>query len=434
MPTKKLNDHSSKLFDSITETFLKQFTRSLPQHVFWKNSLSVYLGCNERYAELVGLSSVDEIIGKTDTDLPWQSSHSAALFQQGDQETLSGKPIYNHEETLVLPNGKKIIALVSKLPILDDDGQALGVVGYFSDITELKQKEQELQKAKQLAEAANQAKSAFIANISHDIRTPLSGLVGLAEIIADHLQLPSQQENMRDLVETGYALLKLLNEIIEFSRLELSELPRSDLKFNLTELLNHVVALEKPSAAGKNLALSLWVDKAIPSYLIGDSIRLHRILLNLISNAIKFTRTGFVRIRAELAQQQGRELILKITVQDSGIGISADQQSLIFSRFTRLIPSYRGLYAGSGLGLTVAKQFITDMHGEIYVDSQEQQGSTFTCVIPCRQALLLDTQNAVNIASLDAKEKSIEPNPIGEIIYAKSNSCTRYHESMRATD
>ena len=178
--------------------------------------------------------------------------------------------------------------------------------------------------------------------------------------------------------------------------------------------------------------MSVWVDHAIPAYLIGDSIRLHRILLNLISNAIKFTPTGFVRIRAELAQKQGRELILKITVQDSGVGIPADQQSLIFSRFTRLIPSYRGLYAGSGLGLTVVKQFIQDLHGEIYVDSQEGQGSIFTCVIPCCQALLLNAQNAVNIASLEAKKPFIQPKPIGEISDTQFTASSRSYESMRA--
>ena len=222
MQIKKWDDHSSKLSDPITKIFLKQFTRSLPQHVFWKNSLSVYLGCNDRYAELVGLESADEIVGLTDMDLPWQpGGDSVVLFQQGDQQTLAGNPVTNREETLILPNGKKMIALVSKLPIVDNDGQPLGVVGYFSDITELKEKEQELQKAKQQAEAANQAKSAFIANISHDIRTPLSGLVGLAEIIAAHIQLPSQRENMRYLIQAGHALLKLLNEVMEFSRLEL---------------------------------------------------------------------------------------------------------------------------------------------------------------------------------------------------------------------
>ena len=287
--------------------------------------------------------------------------------------------------------------MVSKLPILNQQGQAVGVVGYFSDITELKEKERELRIAKQQAEAANRAKSAFMANISHDIRTPLSGLVGFAEITATHLETAQERENLQYLVQSSNALLKLLNEVIEYSRLECGALPHSIIKFNLTELIDQVLALEKPSIAAKKLLLHVTIDRHIPVYLVGDAVRLHRILLNLVSNAIKFTAEGFVRLAAELTQQQGHELILKLTVQDSGMGIPADQQAQIFSRFVRLIPSYQGQYVGSGLGLTVVKQFIDDLHGEIYVDSQEQQGSTFTCIIPCRQALVLNAKHAVNL-------------------------------------
>ncbi len=392
MPSRKIDEAAT-----ITGLFLKQFTRFLPNYLFWKNSHSVYLGCNQRYAELMGLSSPEAIIGKTDRELPFQpGGDSAALFQQGDQATLTGRPLTNQEETLALPNGQTMITLVSKLPILDQDGRAVGVVGYFSDITELKDKERELRAAKRQAEAANQAKSAFIANISHDIRTPLSGLVGFAEITAAELSAAQERENLQYLVQSGNALLKLLNEVIEYSRLECSALPPVTAKFNLVQLLNNVVALEKPSIMEKNLKLSITIDPHIPVYLVGDAVRLHRILLNLISNAIKFTSQGFIKISAELAHQQDQELILKLVVQDSGIGILADQQAQIFSPFVRLIPSYQGQYTGSGLGLAVVKQFIDDLHGEIYVDSQEQRGSTFTCLIPCRQALMEDGKNAVD--------------------------------------
>lgn len=132
MKSRKIDDDQQPSYNAaqITDLFLKQFTRFLPQYLFWKDSRSVYLGCNLRYAALVGLSSPDEIIGKTDADLPFQpNGDTAALFQQGDQETLAGRPLVNQEETLALPNGQKIITLVSKLPILDQHGRALGVDG-----------------------------------------------------------------------------------------------------------------------------------------------------------------------------------------------------------------------------------------------------------------------------------------------------------------
>jgi PAS domain S-box-containing protein len=148
----------------ITEILLKNIAQSLPQYLFWKDRRSVYLGCNQRFAELVGLHSVDEIIGKTDFDLPWQATgHTADFFQQTDQAAMHGHPVDRQEECLRLPDGRQIITLVSKLPIKDERQHVLGVVGYFSDITELKEKEQALQTAKQQAEAANRAKSLFIA-------------------------------------------------------------------------------------------------------------------------------------------------------------------------------------------------------------------------------------------------------------------------------
>ena len=322
----------------------------------------------------MGFSSPDEIIGKTDADLPFQpGGDTATLFQQGDQETLAGRPLANQEETLALPNGQKIITLVSKLPILDQHDRALGVVGYFTDITELKEKERELQAAKRQAEADNQAKSAFIANISHDIRTPLSGLVGFAEIAASRINSARSAGKFAIFRPIRLCIIKIIERSYRIFPSGMRRITAFSMKFNMTELLEHVLALKRPSSGTKKLTLNVTVDPHIPAYLVGDSVRLHRILLNLTSNAIKFTDQGFVRISAELAQQQGREVILKFTVQDSGMGIPADQQTLIFSRFVRLIPSYQGQYAGSGLGLAVVKQFIDDLNGEIYVDSQEQR-------------------------------------------------------------
>ena len=372
----------------IFEVFLKNITRSLPQYIFLKDQKSVYLGCNENFARLVGLSRPEDIVGKTDLDLNWQpGGHTAEIFRQGDQDTLNGHPINNQQETLVLPNGNKLVTLVSKLPICNDDGQPLGIVGYFTDITALKDQERELRQAKQQADAANQAKSAFITNISHDMRTPLSGMMGMAQQLAERLDHESDRMIARDLIQSSQVLLNLLNQVIEFSRHEAGDLPVYDIQFNLRELVDHIVRLVKPSIQEKRLDFHVDYDDKIPSVLIGDPVRIQRILLNLVSNAIKFTPDGSVDLRLTCMRHRNRRLVIQFEVRDTGIGIPPDKQRLIFTRFERLHPAYQGRYPGFGLGLALVKQFITELDGEIAVNSREDQGTTFLVLIPLRESL-----------------------------------------------
>ena len=384
----------------ILKVFLKNITRVLPQYLFWKDAQSVYLGCNENFAQLVGLRSCEDIIGKTDFELNWQPyGLMAEDFQQADQDTLNGHPITNQEEILMLPDGKKIMTLVSKRPIVDDDGSLLGIVGYFTDITALKEKERELRLAKQQAEAANQAKSIFLTNMSHDLRTPLSGLLGMAHLMEQEMESESGQAAVKDLIRAGGQLLNLINEFIEFSKCEAGDLPVYDVKFNLRELIDNVMALHTPAAQEKQLHFDLAWDDQLPTYVIGDATRLHRILLSLISNAIKFTHEGSVTIGLRRLQRKARRLVIECWIQDTGIGIPADKRQQIFSRFTRLHPAYQARYPGSGLGLALAKQFIDDLDGEIYVESLEHQGSTFTFLAPLKMPLSESAQHAQSIAA-----------------------------------
>ncbi len=393
----------------ITQLFLKNITRSLPQYVFWKDLKSIYLGCNKNYAQFVGLNSPEEIIGKTDEELNWlPMGHTAETFQKGDQETIKGYPITNQEEILVLPNGNKMITLVSKLPIIDND-KVIGIVGYFTDITEIKNKEAELIKATEQAEAANQAKSTFIANISHDIRTPLAGMIGMTEIILKELKNEKTQEAANNLLKAEYALLNLLNEVIEITRLDFGELPLYEIKFSMKELINDLTILTTPSAHEKKLKLIVRYDESIPNYVMGDKNRIHRILLNLVSNAIKFTQYGMVEISAALIRQEGRDLILKIAIKDTGVGISPDKQEMIFSRFSRLNPAYEGIYKGIGLGLSIVKQFISDIEGEIYVNSEHGKGSIFTCIIPLKKALDDEPEEKINLEMHTNRTRILKP-------------------------
>lgn len=377
----------------IVEVFLKNITRSLPQFIFWKNTKSVYLGCNDNFARLLGLNKPEDIIGKSDQELNWQpTGHSAEEFQHDDQKTLNGHPLTNKEEILALPNGKKLITLVSKLPILDDDHQVLGIVGYFTDITPLKKKERILQQAKRQAETANQAKSVFIANISYDLRTPLTGLLGMAQVLQNKVADRQCKEIAADLLQAGQILTNFLNEVIEFSRYESGDWPVQAIKFDLPAMIKNIVMLFKPSTYEKNLKFNVSLDKDLPRYVISDPVRLQRILLNLLSNAIKFTQLGAVGFNVNVIRAQDQQAVVEFRVQDTGLGISKAQQPLIFTRFCRLQPACQGQYSGIGLGLTVVKQFVEELKGEIHVKSIEGRGSVFSCLLPLRIPLSDDAE------------------------------------------
>ena len=225
----------------------------------------------------------------------------------------------------------------------------------------------------------------------HDIRTPLSGIVGCAEIIRNASTNPIKVEEYADnLIQSSEALLNFLNKILEGIKVATGEIPLLKKKFDFKKNIQDIIDLNKSLAVKKNLDLNLSIDKAIPPYLIGDPVRLQRIILELITNALNFTQQGSVNTELKIRKHETQKIIIEIKISDTGIGISADRQEEIFTRFTRLTPAYQGVYKGLGLGLSIVKQFIDDLSGEIYVESELNQGTTFTCFIPFQEPLVMD--------------------------------------------
>jgi CheY-like chemotaxis protein/nitrogen-specific signal transduction histidine kinase len=266
---------------------------------------------------------------------------------------------------------------------------------FEKQIQQLQKKVALLEKeAQHNADVANKAKAEFLSNMRHDIRTPLSGIMGFSELLRAETNEPRIKEYADNLVASSHALLSLMDEILETVRVSTGDVPAQKKKFDLHQLFQHIEALYKARALEKQLKLSLIWDKSLPHFVIGDKIRIHRIVLELVANALKFTNKGFVSIRVELAKKQGRNFVMKLIVHDSGIGISQENQQDIYLQFKRLTPSYQGIYKGPGLGLYVVKQFIDDLAGEIYVASELHKGTSFTCIIPLQESLLNDEQGA----------------------------------------
>ena len=369
--------------------YLQQVLMLIPGNVYWKDKEGRYLGCNAQQLHVARIKSLDEIIGKTDEDL--YSKEIARRIMKTDREIIEKRQEKTLEEVGVDSMGAETVYLTKKSPLYDEFGQVVGLVGIGVDITDKKKAEQAIILAKEAAEAASHAKTEFLENMRHDIRTPLSGIVGCARIILSEPNDPEQvSEYAEDLIRSSEALLNFLNRVLEGIKVASGEMPLLKQKFDFKKTYQVILDLNQSLAAKKNLALTLEVDEKIPPYLIGDPVRLQRIILELVTNALRFTQQGSINIQVRLKKHEAQQVVVEIKVSDTGIGIPADKQSEIFTRFTRLTPAHQGIYTGLGLGLSIVKQFVDDLGGEIYIKSQLKQGTAFTCLIPFQVPLVMN--------------------------------------------
>ena len=407
--------------------FVLELLKRLPAHIFWKNKEGIYLGCNDAFADALGLPSTEEIIGKSDYDLPVKREDSDAYRRDDKQVMESREAKLNIEEEQTFPGGRRLCLLTSKVPLLDKNNEVIGVLGIYYDITELKKTQEALRLAKNEAEAASRSKSEFLANMSHDIRTPLTGIIGMAEELeAAELPVEKRKEYARQLATAGHLLLKLLNEIIYASKIEQANaLKTKTAIFDLRQLLQTVIDLLKPSMQKKRLAFTMDCDDKIPRFVESYDILIHRVLLNLMSNSIKFTEKGEVRLIVKLLDFQGQNATLQLQVKDTGIGIGKERQSEIFSSFKRLMPSYESQYEGAGLGLYIVKQFVEQMQGTIQVESEKNKGTLFTCMIPVK---IPSTGARERFVAVDKKLSVVTPHDgksqkkIGKVLLVEDDS------------
>ena len=288
---------------------------------------------------------------------------------------------WQSENTLLHKSGHEIA--VSQILSLhrDSKGNPAFLSSIMRDITGVKQAEQAMLDAKEAAETLAQSKTDFLANMSHEIRTPMNAILGLSE-----LALHSKENNQNDYLEKIHGasenLLTILNDILEFSKLNSTGVEIDSEYFNLGLLVNNLNNLFEETARQKNLTFHLEVLPDVQRHLIGDALRLQQVLTNLLNNSIKFTKTGFVRLSISVSQQDDKHILLTFSIEDSGIGISPEQQKLLFQPFTQADTSITRRFGGTGLGLVISQKFIRLMGGEISLESTLHQGSHFWFTLP----------------------------------------------------
>lgn len=276
--------------------------------------------------------------------------------------------------------------------IFGEDGNHIGFAGIARDITNKKQREAFLLEAKQKAEEVNQAKTTFVQNVRHDMRTPLGGIIGMAEIMAGQLKdLEGPYAEYAQMIHAaGQQLMGFLDDVLGLLQQEAVDFKGKEEPFSMVAVAEQVVAMFKPALQQKQLDFDLSIDDKLPERAVGNHEGLHRILMNLMSNAVKFTEAGKIQLSLSKGQYSSdREIVLKIQLADTGIGIPADKKDAIFEKLTRLSPAYQGKYQGTGLGLYMVKQFVQVMDGEIYLKSEEGKGSEFTVALPFKLPLLM---------------------------------------------
>ncbi|MDR0442492.1 MAG: transporter substrate-binding domain-containing protein [Treponema sp.] len=357
-------------FELETSKLMAIFDTS-PDFIFCKDLESRYTRCSKSIEKYFGISEKD-IIGKTDTEAFNFAEKTAEDFIGEDRKVINEKKPFVFEEHIMKQSGdeKGVLVETIKSPIFHN-GEVIGIMGISRDVTRRKA-------AEEAAQAASRSKSTFLANMSHEIRTPMNSIIGFSELAMDG-EIPERtKEYLSKILENSEWLLQIINDILDISKIESGKMELETISFDLHEIFAACRTLIAPKAEEKGIALHFYAEPPVGKKLLGDPTRLRQVIINILSNAVKFTNTGSVKIAATVKGKPNGNITISFVIKDTGIGMTAEQTARIFEPFMQAEVSTTRKYGGSGLGLTITKSIINLMGGTLSVESMPGLGSKFS--------------------------------------------------------
>lgn len=347
---------------------------SIPNPTYYRNRLGEYLGVNEQFCDFLGVTEQD-VLGANIEDI--FKDDVVYQLKRYELELLQGTKRIQFEITVT--NGQQQVRdlVVYEAPFYDQNNSIMGVVGSFLDVTEHKQLERELIKAKESADNLSQIKGDFLANMSHEIRTPMNAIMGMTHMVLN-TELDNKQRNYIEKIDSASnQLLGIINDILDFSKVEAGKLKIESTQFSLNQVLDNLVNVVPTKTEHKTVELIFNVSPTLPNLLIGDPLRISQVLINLVNNAIKFTEQGEVVVNVIETTRSQDTINLDFSVVDTGIGMTHEQVNNLFQAFSQADSSTTRKFGGTGLGLSISKQLVSLMGGEIQVESHYGTGSKF---------------------------------------------------------